>query len=142
MQSIREIISLIKHPSNRELREREKLSLADRKLLREVESITDYNPVQDWEFRRETAPAPRQRDLRTFSIEIAELGKVTIGRGWYRIQDQDRLEEDQATNFFLQLVDPSGKVARLTLSESAIAERIFVSLSQRREFAQASLPSA
>ena len=139
MQSMRELVSTIKHPRNRELRERELLSRSDLDLLKAIEVAADYSPVQDWGFKRETASSPNARDLRTFSIELPELGGVTIGRGWFESRDSESNLVDHGTSYFIQLIDRSGKVPLLSLSDSSIAEKIFVSLSQRLEFAQQSM---
>ena len=139
MPSIREIISTLKHPRDKQLREREALSASECDLLKRVEVAADYNPVQDWKYRRECAAPPYARDLRMFSVEQSELGTVTIGRGWYKLSDDESHEADEKTSYFLQVVDPSGKIPLLSLSDSAIAQRIFLSLSERLDFAQQSL---
>ena len=139
MQSMREIVAKVKHPLNKELRERESLTSADRAILSAVETEADYAPVQSWTYNREAAESPTHaRDLRTFSIQLEDKRTVSIGRGWYNLRD-DEGQDDLGTSYFVQVVDAEGKRPLLTLSDSVIAQTLFSSLSERLEFANQSL---
>ena len=139
MQSMREIVAKVKHPLNKELRERELLNPADRAILSAVEAEASYSPVHSWNYKREAAESPGlARDLRTFSIQLEDKRTVSIGRGFYNLRD-DEGQDELGTSYFVQVVDAEGKRPLLTLSDSVIAQTLFSSLSERLELANQSL---